>query len=65
VAWVRSLAGGKNFLSEHPQKIKKNKGAGKPSTYFEGSGKKTSPNVELIESQKKKNNGVKMWFFDE
>jgi hypothetical protein len=31
-----------------------NKGAGKPSTYFEGSGKKKSPNVELIESNRQK-----------
>jgi hypothetical protein len=33
----------KKFLIEHPQKKKKNKGAGKPSTYFEGSGKKRLP----------------------
>jgi hypothetical protein len=54
VAWVRSLTGGKNFLSEHTQK-NKNKGAGKPSTYFEGSGKNVSQcGVNRIPKKKKK-----------
>jgi hypothetical protein len=55
------------FLNKkEPSKLKNRrnttlkKGASKPSNYFEGSGKKTcqnvSPNVELIESQKKKTN---------
>jgi hypothetical protein len=45
---------GENFPSEHPQKIQKKInvwGAGKPSTYFEGSGIYVS-NVELPEIKK-------------